>query len=275
MDVVDKTAKDIKELKIQGAESIAKAVIKAWDKAKNKAVAERKLVKVRPTEPMIRNVLKFLMIKRNAKMLLKKLEGDEKKIGKFGAEKIENGNIVYTHCHSSTVVSVLREAKLAGKKFELHNTETRPFFQGRITATEAAKLKIPVTMFADSAGRLAIKNTNVMLLGADAITSEGFVINKIGSEMFTEIANRYQIPVYICTHSWKFDPLTLYGMERKIEKRATDEIWKNPPKGVKISNYIFEKIDPNKITAIISELGVLKPEVFIEEVKKNYSWMFK
>ena len=275
MDVVDKTAKDIKEFKIQGAESIAKAVIKAWDKAKNKAVAERKLVKVRSTEPMIRNVLKFLMIKRNVKMLLKKLEGDEKKIGKFGAEKIENGNIVYTHCHSSTVVSVLREAKLAGKKFELYNTETRPFFQGRITATEAAKLKIPVTMFADSAGRLAIKKANVMFLGADAITSEGFVINKIGSEMFTEMANRYQIPVYICTHSWKFDPLTLYGVERKIEKRATDEIWKNPPKGVKISNYIFEKIDPNKITAIISEFGVLKPEVFIEEVKKNYSWMFK
>jgi len=274
MDIVDKTVKEIKELKIQGAENIAKAAIKAWDKAKNKAVAERKLVNARPTEPMVRNALKVLLIKRNAKLLLKKLEEDEKKIGKFGAEKIQNGNIIYTHCHSSTVVSVLREAKREGKKFEVHNTETRPFFQGRITATELAKLKIPVTMFADSAGRLAIKNANVMFLGADAVTAEGFVINKIGSEMFTEIANSYQIPVYICAHSWKFDPSTLYGIERKIEQRATDEIWKNPPKGVKISNFVFEKIDPNKITAIISELGVLKAEVFIEEVRKNYPWIF-
>ncbi|MBI5872076.1 hypothetical protein HZB88_03235 [archaeon] len=274
MDVVDKTVKNIKSLKIQGAENIAKAAVKAWDKAKNKAVAERKLVKARPTEPMVRNVLKILFIKRDVKSLLKKLEEDEKKIVKYGAEKIESGNIVYTHCHSSTVVSILKEAKLQGKKFEVHNTETRPFFQGRITATELAKLKIPVTMFVDSAAHNAIRSANLMLLGCDAILSNGNVINKIGSKLMVEVAAKYEIPVYICTHSWKFDPLTLYGIERKIEQRATDEIWKNPPKGVKISNFVFEKIDPNKITAIISELGVLKPEVFIEEVKKNYPWMF-
>ena len=114
-----------------------------------------------------------------------------------------------------------------------------------------------------------------MLIGADAITAEGVVINKIGSELFAEVAYKYDVPVYVCTHSFKFDPLTYFGWDEKIEKRAKTEIWKNPPKGVRISNYVFEKIKPDLISGIISELGILKPEVFVEEVKRRYEWLVK
>ena len=269
MDIVDRTVRDIKSLKIQGAYHIAIAAINAWDKAKNKKVALKKLVSARPTEPMLRNCLNYYLGKNhNVKIFIKKLQADQKKIAKIGAEKIKDGMIVYTHCHSSTVNDILVQAKKDGKKFEVHVTETRPFFQGRLTAKQLSSAKIPVTLFVDSAARLALKKADLMMIGADAITADGCVINKIGSELMAEVANHYHIPVFVCTHSWKFDPMTVFGFEEEIEKRSEREVWKNPPEGVKISNFAFEKVDPKKITGIISELGILKPSVFVEEVKK-------
>jgi ribose 1,5-bisphosphate isomerase len=274
MDFVDRTVRDIRKLKIQGAFKIALAAIKAWETAKDKRKAERKLFASRPTEPMLRNSLAYLKKYGKTKELIAKLKSDQEKIIQYAVGKVPQKGIVYTHCHSSTVNEILKKAKHKGKKFLVTVTETRPFFQGRITAKEMAKAKIPVILFVDSAARLAMKKVDVMLIGADAITAEGVVINKIGSELMSEVANNYKIPIYVCTHSWKFDPQTVLGFEEKIEKRAAKEIWNRHPKGVSISNYVFEKVDPNKITAIISELGVLKPNVFVEEVKKTYGWMF-
>ena len=274
MDFVDRTVRDIRRLKIQGAFHVALAAIKAFGSAKDKRKAARKLIASRPTEPMLRNSLKYLQKNPNSKTLIAKLQLDQEKIVQYALEKVPNKGIVYTHCHSSTVNEILKRAKHKGKKFLVTVTETRPFYQGRITAKELAKAKIPVILFVDSAARQAMKKADVMLIGADSITAEGYVINKIGSELMADTANRYQAPIYVCTHSWKFDPKTVFGFEEKIERRASKEIWKNPPKGVAISNYAFEKIDPEKITAIISELGVFKPTAFVEEVRKKYKWMF-
>jgi len=275
MDFVDRTVRDIRKLKIQGAFRIALAAIKAWKSAKNKREAERKLFASRPTEPMLRNSLRYLRKYGKTKELVAKLQTDQEKIIQYALAKVPQKGIVYTHCHSSTVNEILKRAKKRGKKILVTATETRPFYQGRITAKELAKARIPIILFVDSAARLAMKKADVMLIGADAITSEGIVINKIGSELMADVANQYEIPIYVCTHSWKFDPDTVFGFEEKIEKRAAKEIWSRHPKGVQISNYVFEKIDPNKITGIISELGVFKPEAFVEEVRKNYKWMFK
>ena len=275
MDFVDRTVRDIRKLKIQGAFRIALAAIKAWGTAKDKRKAERKLSASRPTEPMLRNSLKYLRKYRNTEELITKLKLDQERIIQYALQKVPQKGIVYTHCHSSTVNEILKRAKQKRKNFLVNVTETRPFYQGRITAKELAKAKIPVILFVDSAARLAMKKADVMFIGADAITSEGIVINKIGSELMADVANNYEIPIYVCTHSWKFDPKTVFGFEEKIEKRATKEIWKRPPRGVHVSNYAFEKVDPNKITAIISELGVFKPEAFVGEVRKKYKWMFE
>ena len=51
-------------------------------------------------------------------------------------------------------------------------------------------------------------------------------------------------------------------------------MWQNPPKGVKIMNMAFERIEPNLVTGIISELGIYKHNIFSEELKRRYYWMF-
>lgn len=291
--------KEIKQVKVQGAENVAKAGAKALliaasqykdssgkhfnffiDKTKNE------ILRTRPTEPMLRNTLKFLTLrleyfdkpydelKEREKKLCEHLEQASKTISVIGSKKIKNGDIVFTHCHSSAVVNILKAAKKEGKRFSVHNTETRPLFQGRITARELVNSGIPVVHYIAEAARLALKKADIMLIGADAISSEGKVINKIGSELFAEVAQRFNVPVYVCTNSWKFDPLSVFGYDEEIEIRPSKEVWPTAPKGVKIDNYAFEKVDPDLISGVISEIGVYKPEVFVEEVKKAYPWLF-
>jgi len=267
--------KDIKTLKIQGAEAVAKASIlalkdiirKSKAATKYKLVEELKhakkiLIETRPTEPCMRNTLKHILTNLDVKDIIslkallderiKKAQEHfsktEQTISAIGAKKIKNGMIIFTHCHSSIVINILN--------------------------AELSKANIPVTIFVDSAARIALKKADLFLFGADAITSEGKVINKIGTELFAEVSNRYDIPTYSCTDSWKFDPKTIFGLEEKIEKRSLREIWRSPPKQVKISNPAFERVKSELITGIISELGIYRPSMFIETVKEAYPWMF-
>jgi ribose 1,5-bisphosphate isomerase len=297
-----KTVKDIKSLKIQGAENIAKEAAKALllivDSNKNQQKeiivkrlknAKETLFLTRPTEPCMRNTMNFVLAGieqcQDAKSLLAQVEmrvkeaqeffaRSEKKITEYGAQKIKDGMTIYTHCHSSTVTRTILSAWKKGRHIEVHNTETRPRMQGRVTSAELAKEGIPVTHYVDAAARFALKKADIMLIGADAITSEGKIVNKVGSELFAEVAKKYDVPVYVCTNSWKFDPATVFGFEEPIEKRYSSEVWNKAPRGVKIDNFAFEQIDPELVTGVITELGIYKPQTLVDVVKKNYKWMF-
>jgi len=298
-----RTVADIRSLKIQGAKNVAIEATKSLNHiialapkvskeglVHNLEDAKKKLFATRPTEPAMRNAVSFVLLKMahldtkeeiaadirdRIKYVLEYFDSAQKKIIEMGKKKIHDGSVVFTHCHSSTVTQILIQAKKEGKRFVVHNTETRPLLQGRITAKELSDNGIKVMHFVDSAARIALKKADIFLMGADAITSEGKVINKVGSELFAETAYRFGVPVYSCTHAWKFDPKTIEGFEEEIEIRQAKEIWKNPPKNVKIYNYAFEQVAPALLSGIISELGVYKPQVFIEDVKRNYPWMLR
>jgi ribose 1,5-bisphosphate isomerase len=297
----DQIVNDIKNLKIQSAENVAKnSILALQDHSLNiESITKTKfldelekakqiLFKSRPTEPCMRNALNFILHDLDASSLektkeklnqrinqaLAHIETAKDIIAEIGSRKLKNNSKIFTHCHSTFVMAILKKAKAQGKNFEVHNTETRPRFQGRITASELLKAGIPVVHYIDSAARLAIKKTDLMLLGCDAIDSECKIYNKIGSEMFAEIANKQDIPVYIATDSWKFDPKSVFGFNEEIEKREPQEVWPNAPKKLIIENYAFEKVDPELISGVISEIGIFKPEIFIEELRSKYRFMF-
>ena len=304
MDQFERILRDIKSVKIQGAENVAINGVKAFRYRALKIKTGRyekffdevdrikaKIFEIRPTEPLMRNCIRYVIsnlksspgadvpglkktLSKLCKEVLEHMDYAEGMIAKIAAHRIHTGMIVFTHCHSSTVVNILRYAKKEGKWFRVYNTETRPLYQGRITARELSKLRIPVVHFVDSAARIAIRKSDIALFGVDAITTTK-IYNKIGSEMFAVIANKYDVPLYVCGDSWKFDPEGIYGFEETVEKRGPEEIWKNPPRGVNIENPTFERINPDLVTAVISELGVYSPENFVEEVKRAYPWICK
>lgn len=256
----EKICQDIKSIKIQGATNVAKAGIKAYLMKPSKET-KKKLFSLRPTEPALFNALN-LIDKTLPSKVISHFDKSQEKINKYVNKKIMNKSIVYTHCHSSTISKSLIYAKKKGKKFEVYNTETRPLYQGRKIARELSKEKIKVTTFVDSGMHEAIKNCNLVLLGADAILKSG-VINKIGSAVVADIARVHKKPLYIVSDSWKF-----YGKNIKLEERDFHEVWKRIPKNVKVKNPAFEKIPKKYISAIISEKGILKYSLFLRKAKK-------
>lgn len=261
-------AENIKNIKIQGARNIAKAALYAYSLNPGKQ-AKKKLVSLRPTEPMLINVLnKAGKIPYNK--ILRHFDEAQEKINKQILRIIKPDDIIFTHCHSTNVLNALIYAKKHGKSFEVYNTETRPLFQGRKTARELRKAGIKVTTFVDSAAAIAIEkqdskdksHSDLVFLGADAILKSG-AINKVGSGMFAEIAKKHKIPVYIIADSWKYSPRNV-----KIEERNFHEVWNRAPVHIRIKNPAFEKIDKKYIKAIVSELGILPYSLFLKKVRK-------
>jgi translation initiation factor 2B subunit (eIF-2B alpha/beta/delta family) len=263
----NKICNDIKHLKIQGAESVAIAGLKAYKLVPTEK-AIRKLLSLRATEPALRNSLRYAK-KFGVESALKHFSDSEQITNKLVHKIIKNNSAIFTHCHSTSVIDSLIYAKEHGKNFQVYNTETRPLYQGRKTAKELARAGIDVTTMVDAAARIGIKKADMMMIGCDAILNDGSVINKIGSGIFAQIAYHSRVPIYIITDSWKFSPQSI-----SIEERNFKEIWKRIPKRVKVINPAFERVKARYITAIISELGILKPNQFAKEVKKNYPQIF-
>ncbi|MEM2932796.1 MAG: hypothetical protein QW622_01105 [Candidatus Pacearchaeota archaeon] len=274
-DKFEEIYKAIKTLKIQGAENVAKAALKAL-RYRNDKKAIARLVKLRPTEPALRNAIALTMTivdkgkswDEAIRTIEQYFETFDKKVEEYAARIIENDSVIYTHCHSNTVERVLKLAKMLGKEFKVYVTETRPLFQGRITAERLAKAGIQVVLGVDSNATHFIKKADMFLFGADAITAEGNVINKIGTNMFAEIAQRYDVPCYCLTIGLKYDPATKYGYEEPIEERSSKEVWEKKIRNVKIVNPAFEIVEAKNINAIISEFGILSPAQFVIEANK-------
>jgi ribose 1,5-bisphosphate isomerase len=287
----DQIVEDIKNLKIQSAMNIAKRGLEAlWErseelktsgfKVESLEPAVEMLKETRPTEPALRNVLRLFMKKINHDLsnneavyheIMTMIEASSKKIQEYGSNLIENGMIVFTHCHSSYVVNTIIEAKLQGKKFEVYNTETRPKFQGRITAQEIAQNGIKVHHMVDSAAYHVLKKADIFFFGADAINSYGNVFNKVGTKMFSEIATRYNVKTFCMTSSLKFDTETIFGVNEKIEERSAHEVWDTQDPNITIYNPAFDEVEKEFIDAIVSEHGVLSPESFVSTVKEQYA----
>ena len=180
---------------------------------------------------------------------------------------IKNNDVIFTHCHSTSVVNALIFAKKKKRKFQVYNTETRPLYQGRKTAKELSKAKISVTMFVDSAledaisGEGELKKVNKVFLGADALLKQG-IINKVGSELVSIIARDNKVPVYIIADSWKFTKKKI-----PIEQRKLNEIWKKVPNHVKVKNPAFEFVRKKYITKIITEYGIMSYDEFLRKMK--------
>lgn len=303
LEIIKETEGRIKRLEIQGATNVAINAIKALTEALlhvkaptqtrvNSLLdeASKILVESRETEPMMRNGLKYMetiikekewtntielnkITREASNHILDIFKKAQSRIQEVGSRRIHEGCVILTHCHSSSVSGIMMEAKRLGKDFKVIQTETRPKYQGRITAKELIEAGIDTTMIVDSAARNFMKQVDFVLVGSDAITSEGNVINKIGTSQIALAAWEARIPFYIVSTLLKFNPATIYGEYETIEERSPDEIWINPPKGLEIRNPAFDITRRDHIHGLISEAGIISPHSIIETAQRFYPWI--
>lgn len=288
MDIIQKTIKEIKDLKIQGATAIARACLKALKEVKVGDLEEtaEKLANARRTEPLNRNCLSYVLwrvkkgqeLVESVDLMLARLLDVENKIIENGVELIKPGMKILTHCHSSVMENLLKSVYQKGIDFFVYVTETRPLFQGRITAKNLTAAGIKTVMIIDSAAPYTLSHLDeieidLVLLSCDAIALDGSCVNKIGSFAISLAAKEAEIPLYIAATLLKFAPETKTGRLVVIEKRSPSEIWKAPPKKLRIIGPAFDVIPQDKITGFITEFGMIKPIKIKNTVEKNYSWL--
>ncbi len=267
----DKIISDIRSIKIQGAENVARAGIRAFLLNPTRANA-KKIVSIRATEPLLQNAIKILLAAENkkdcAKVFLKELSNSHCLISKFGGELIKGDMNVYTHCHSSTVIDILKEAKRRKRKFVVYTTEVEPALQGRMTARDLEKIGIKIIVAPDLAMEQILKKCDLLLFGADAFTKTS-VYNKIGTNVLCKIAKEHSIPRYTCGVSMKITDKV------KIERRSGKEVWDERKKNIEVFYPAFDKVNYKLLSGVISEFGILGPKTFVKKAEQKLKDMKK
>ncbi len=203
-----------------------------------------------------------------------------------GATLIPEGAGILTHCNTGalatvgygTALGVIRAAHESGKRIHVYADETRPFWQGaRLTAYELVTEQIPVTLITDSMAGFIMQQGKVqaVIVGADRVTRNGDVANKIGTYSLAVLAKEHGIPFYVAVPLSTIDMNLASGAEIVIEERPADEVThvhghRMAPEGVAVYNPAFDMTPHRYVTALITEAGVVRPpfEINLTKIKE-------
>ncbi len=197
-----------------------------------------------------------------------------RKIGEYGSQLIDDGDVVLTHCNAGslatvdygTALGVIRAAWKLGKLVNVIASETRPKLQGaRLTAYELKREGIPVTLITDSMVGYVMSRrmVNKIVVGADRVVKDA-VINKIGTYTIAVVAKEHGVPFYVAAPTSTVD-LGRTASEAIIEERNPEEVThfgseRIAPKNTKALNPAFDVTPMKYVSAVITEKGVLSPK---------------
>jgi methylthioribose-1-phosphate isomerase len=195
-------------------------------------------------------------------------------MGAMGASLLPQFGGVLTHCNAGalatcgygTALGVIRAAVERGHTLHVYADETRPFLQGaRLTAWELLHDNIPTTVLCDNmaASQMRAGKIQAVIVGADRIAANGDVANKIGTYGVAVLAKEHGIPFYVAAPWSTIDMATATGEQIPIEERAAKEVThfngkQITPSNAEICNPAFDVTPAKYVTAIITELGVLR-----------------
>jgi ribose 1,5-bisphosphate isomerase len=303
---INNIAAGIREMRIRGAGRIAKSAARALLLTAKQSTAKtseglareletsaKLLLSTRPTAVSLPNSIRYIMYRvRDAQRknlgleemrsvavdtatgFIRRSERAVERIGEIGARRIESGDMILTHCNSAAVTSILKTAHCQGKHFRVFVCETRPRFQGRITAKSLSALGISTSLIVDGAVRFFMAKTDKAIVGADAVAANGAVVNKIGTSMVALAAHESRVLFSVAAETYKFSPETMLGQLVKIEERDTSEIiskreQRSMPKVV-IRNPAFDVTPPEYIDLIITEKGIVPPQAAFMIIQEEF-----
>ena len=242
--------------------------------AVNLGWAVRRMLRVADAEPDPGSILPRL--EAEARLIQEEDESINRRIGEHGRPLMPNdGEGVLTHCNTGalatsaygTALGVIRAGWDAGSRFNVYNTETRPWLQGaRLTSWEFQQLGIPATLIADSAAGVLMQQGQVscVITGADRIAANGDTANKVGTYTLAVLAHENNIPFYIAAPTSTVDLAVPDGTRIAIEERPEHEVTGYggtpiAPEGTEAYNPAFDVTPHRYISGIITESQVCRP----------------
>jgi methylthioribose-1-phosphate isomerase len=196
-------------------------------------------------------------------------------IGRWGAAFIRDGDVVLTHCNAGalatggwgTAIAPILVAHQEGRRIHVLVDETRPVLQGsRLTAWELQEAGIPYSIITDNAAGALMRlgEVDLVMVGTDRVAANGDVANKIGTYTVAVLAKEHQVPFYVAAPTSSIDLSTPTGEHIPIEERDPEEVLcfrgrRVAPPGARARNLAFDITPARYITALITELGALRP----------------
>jgi len=302
MKQLSNTAQKIKNMEIRGAGRIARAAAaelrdysqrigtgKLEEFNTKMSEAAQLLISTRPTAVSLPNAVRAVMrykgdsvdeakanIKELADGFILNSESAVLKIGEIGAHRIRDGDTIMTHCNSSAAISIMAAAHKDGKNISVIATESRPRWQGHLTIRQLDEAGIKTSLIVDSAVRYFMKEVDLVVMGADAVTANGSVINKIGTSQLALAAHEARKNVIIAAETYKFSPRSLLGELIEIEERNSSEVIADEKlrefSNVSVKNPAFDVTPREYIDLICTEVGAIPPEMAYIIIKEYLGW---
>jgi methylthioribose-1-phosphate isomerase len=190
---------------------------------------------------------------------------------------------VLTHCNAGwlatvdwgTATAAIYMAHDKGLPVHVFADETRPRNQGAsLTAWELNRHGVPHTVIPDNTGGHLMQHcmVDLVIVGADRVTAEGDVCNKIGTYLKALAAHDNKVPFYVALPSPTVDFTVTDGVaEIPIEQRSPDEVAcmtgktkdgrietvQVIPDGSDVANYGFDVTPARLVSGLITERGVI------------------
>lgn len=291
---VDDTINAIQQLKVRGAPligvvaalSLAQSALNGPPKEQLEHEAQA-LYEARPTAVNLMNCMsrmqKAIKENKSPEEIVRVAEGLFREdvqlcesISQHGAELIQSGDSILTHCNTGglatagigTALGVIRKAHEQGKIIHVYVDETRPLLQGgRLTTWELKKLKIPYTLISDnmSGHLMASGKIQKVIVGCDRIAANGDFANKIGTYSVAVLAQYHKIPFYVAGPYTTLDWECVSGDKIPIEERKAKEVlgvegffgaiqW--AAEGSTVYNPAFDVTPANLVSRWILDFGV-------------------
>ncbi|MDD3407027.1 MAG: ribose 1,5-bisphosphate isomerase [Methanomicrobium sp.] len=305
---LSETEQKIRSMEIRGAGRIARTAALALKEhsdlaaSKNASMSLKEfreemesaadtLLKTRPTAVSLPNAVNIVMramrnektfdeayraVHESADLFIENSKMAVRRIAEIGAAHIKDGDVILTHCNSEAAIACIIEAHRQGKKFEVFATEVRPRNQGHITIKALSDAGIKTNFIVDSAARFFMKKVSLVIVGSDAVTVNGAVINKIGTSQIALCAHEARTPFIVAAETYKFAPKTITGELIEIEERDTTEVLdtkiaeKMP--NVTVRNPAFDVTPADYIDLVITEQGAIPPEMAYVIIKEYLGW---
>jgi len=301
---LEETAEGIRTMEIRGAGRIARAAADALDAhaqglrpatldefRREMQRAADLLVATRPTAVSLPNAVRSVMrtleadtplpdararFHEQARAFVASSTGAVQRIAEFGARHIRDGDVVMTHCNSEAALACIVAAHREGKEIEVFATEVRPRGQGLITIRRLNDEGIRTNYIVDSAVRSFVNDVDLVIVGADAITVNGAVVNKIGTAPIALAAHEARTNFVVAAETYKFAPLTTLGDLIPIEERTPSEVLSDELAAalphVRVRNPAFDVTPAEYVDVIITEEGAIPPSMAWLIIRDYLGW---
>jgi translation initiation factor eIF-2B subunit delta len=182
-----------------------------------------------------------------------RVEAGKRRAAEHAAEQLSDGDVLFTHDYSSTVLEAIDVAVSEGNHVEVYVSEARPRYLGRKTARTLARYDpVDVHLVVDSAWGEFLPACDAVYVGMDCIVGDT-LYNRVGTLPLCATASELDVPVHVVGSGAK---VIQEGFVFENEIRPPSEVMREPAEGFTVANPAYDATPTRLLESVVTDDGV-------------------